>query len=57
MVNNIIVKDPSLKKQLGIRDVPGHPSLEDNQPERLKVLAEIAEFGGGADDRRRTEAF
>lgn len=39
----------------GLRDAPGRPRLEENQPGLMETIAEIASFGGTAYDRRRTE--
>lgn len=55
LVNDCIAQNPSLKRKLRVHDTSGRPPLEDDQPELLKVLTEIATIGGGADDRRRTE--
>lgn len=55
LLKDIIVKDPSIKEKINIRESSGRPRLEYNQPELLEVLAEIAKFGGCADDKRRSE--
>ncbi|GBP81709.1 Probable uridine nucleosidase 2 [Eumeta japonica] len=44
-----------VKQQLNVHETVGRPRLEEAQPELLKVLAEIASFGGGADEKCRTE--
>ncbi|GBP71856.1 hypothetical protein EVAR_58912_1 [Eumeta japonica] len=50
-----VIKNPVVKQQLNVHETVGRPRLEEAQPELLKVLAEIASFGGGADEKRRTE--
>ncbi|GBP88239.1 GA-binding protein subunit beta-1 [Eumeta japonica] len=50
-----VIKKPVVKQQLNVHETVGRPRLEEAQPELLKVLAEIASFGGGADEKRRTE--
>ncbi|GBP70813.1 hypothetical protein EVAR_54326_1 [Eumeta japonica] len=50
-----VIKNPVVKQQLNVHETVGRPRLEEAQPELLKVLAEIASFGGGADEKCRTE--
>ncbi|GBP43606.1 hypothetical protein EVAR_32172_1 [Eumeta japonica] len=50
-----VIKNPVAKQQLNVHETVGCPRLEEAQLELLKVLAEIASFGGGADEKRRTE--
>ncbi|GBP48061.1 hypothetical protein EVAR_85674_1 [Eumeta japonica] len=50
-----VIKNPILKQQLNRHEKVGRPRLEKAQPELLKILAEIAIFGGGADKKRRIE--
>lgn len=38
-----------------VRDKEGRPRLEEDQPQLLKTICEIAMFGGSADLRRRSE--
>ncbi|XP_071575574.1 uncharacterized protein [Temnothorax nylanderi] len=52
---NEVIKNPAVKQQLNVHEAVGRPRLEEAQPELLKVLTEIASFGGGADEKRRTE--
>lgn len=55
LMEDVMRKNPEIQQQLKIRGMPGRPRVEDDQPELLQVLTEIASFGGGADDRRRSE--
>lgn len=48
---------PDVAEILKIRKNSGQPRVEDNQPELLKVITDIALFGGAADDRRRSEVI
>lgn len=38
-----------------ISNLPGRPRLENNQPELLKTIADVAMFGASAEERRRCE--
>lgn len=40
---------------LGLQQTIGRPRLEEEQPELLKTIAEIALFGSAAHDRRRAD--
>lgn len=46
-----------MKKKLCVRDSVGRPGLQNDQPELIKTISEIAIFGSGADPRRRSEAM
>lgn len=48
-------ENPDTAKALHFREAPGRPRIEDDQPELLKAIIDIAMFGGAADSRRRTE--
>lgn len=55
------LKMDKLAEILGVSDIfrphktVGRPRLEENQPELLKTILEIATFAGAADPKRRTE--
>lgn len=46
---------PEAAKILNQKSTPGRPCIEDNQPDFLKTIIDLATYGSGADDRRRTE--
>ena len=48
---------PESKVRKFVRDQPGRPTLEENQPELLNAIKEIACHISAADDRRRSEAI
>jgi len=50
-------KNPELKQELKIRNSRGRPCAEEDQPELLKAIVDIATYGSAADDRRRTESI
>lgn len=50
-------KIPEAKQILKVKDDPGRPRLEDDQPDLLKVICSIATLGSGAHLRRRDETL
>ncbi|KAK3919263.1 Mitogen-activated protein kinase kinase kinase [Frankliniella fusca] len=48
---------PEAASVLAIREKPGRPRVEEDQPELLKVICSIAEFSSSAADRRRSESL
>jgi len=50
-------QNPELQKQLNMRKSRGRPSVDDDQPDLLKAIVDIATYGSAADDRRRTESI
>lgn len=48
---------PEANTILKLRQKPGHPNLEEDNPTLFSVILEIAKFGSGADERRRTETI
>lgn len=56
-VKRLCDETPEAAKELKIRyeNKQGRPRIEDDQPEFLRVIAEIGTFGASAGPRRRTE--
>ena len=50
-IEDVVEQFPGLKEQLAIRQTTGRPRLEEEQPELLRVIAEIAIQGSGAHER------
>lgn len=48
-------KNPDAAKSLTPRAGPGRPRLEEDQPELLKAIVDLAMFGASAEERRRCE--
>ncbi|KAK3928621.1 Mitogen-activated protein kinase kinase kinase [Frankliniella fusca] len=48
---------PEAASVLAIREKPGRPRVEEDQPELLKVICSIAEFSSSDADRRRSESL
>lgn len=46
---------PSAANLLMVRSAPGRPRLEEQQPELLKAIVDLAMFGASAEERRRSE--
>lgn len=46
---------PHVANILNVRTDPGRPRIEEGQPQLMDAIIDIAIFGSGADDRRRTE--
>lgn len=51
------VTNPEVANLFGKTPKPGRPRLEEQQPEILKTIVDIATYGAGADERRRSEAM
>ena len=58
-IKEIVEVNPVLTKKIKLkqRDEGGRPRLEEEQPELLKTISDIAIFGASVDDRRRTETL
>lgn len=54
-LEEVIEKHADVENILRPKPTPGRPRIEDNQPDLLKTIVEIASLGSGADSRRRTE--
>lgn len=50
-------QDPEIGVRLRKRSHGGRPRLEEDQPELLKAIVEIAMYGSGADERRRSDTI
>lgn len=50
-------ENPDVIKKIKLTNSFGRPRLEIEQPELLKTIVEIAMFGCGADDRRRSDVM
>lgn len=49
--------NPEIAAVFSKRQKPGRPRIEENQPELLKAIVDIATYGAGADERRRSETI
>lgn len=56
-LQEVLLENPELKKKLKKREVTGRPRLEEDQPELLKAITDIAMYGSAADERRRSESI
>jgi hypothetical protein len=54
-MEKIIEENPEIKKELCLRKHVGNPLLEEDQPLLLKSIVDIAEYGSGAQNKRRFE--
>lgn len=54
-IEEIKSTNPEVALQVTRRSQRGRPRLEESQPELLKAIVDIATYGCGADERRRTE--
>ena len=52
-----LVSNPALRKALKCRKKVGRPSLNEDNPELLKTIADIALHGSAADERRRSDVI
>lgn len=50
-----VEENPALAAILKVKSKSGRPRLENEQPGLLETIIDLAVFGSGADDRRRTE--
>ncbi|KAK3919961.1 Enzymatic polyprotein [Frankliniella fusca] len=56
-IEKIKVHYPDAAKLLTCREEPGRPRLEEDQPDLLKVISDIAIYSSSAADRRRSETL
>lgn len=56
-LQQIIDDNPEAASVLHARELPGRPRLEDDQPELLKAIVEIAIHGSAAHERRNSETL
>ena len=54
-IATVISKFPDAESILKVRDGPGQPKIEEDQPDLLQTIINVAIHGSGADDCRRTE--
>lgn len=52
-----ISQDPQVAKILKIRDAPGQPRIESDQPELLKTIVDLVTFGASTEEKRRNETL
>ncbi|ESO11249.1 hypothetical protein HELRODRAFT_183352 [Helobdella robusta] len=57
ILQKVIEENPELAKKLKTKESPGRPSIVSEQPDLLKSILDIAEFGCSADERRRMETL
>lgn len=56
-LEKVLEEEPDLKKKLGVRNSVGQPSLEEDQPNLLTAIIELAFSGCAAHERRRDEVI
>lgn len=56
-IGELMVTNPDIAEILSKRPKPGRPRIEEKQPELLKAIVDIATYGAGADERRRSETI
>lgn len=56
-ISEIEATNPEISAKLKKRSAPGKPRVEEKQPELLRIITDIATYGGAADDRRRSETI
>ena len=49
--------NPDIKKALKLRDNPGRPRIEQDQPLLLKTIIEIAMYGSAAHEKRQSDIY
>jgi len=54
-LEELCAKNPELTNELKTKQARGRPSIDNTQPALLSAIIDIATYGSGADDRRRTE--
>jgi hypothetical protein len=57
LLNDLKESNPEIAQLLSKRPKPGRPRAEEDQPELLKAIVDIATYGAGADERRRSETI
>ena len=55
VLENLKETNPEAAAVLSKRPKPGRPRVEERQPELLKAIVDIATYGSGTDERRRSE--
>lgn len=53
----LMIEHPEFASALKLRDSPGRPRIECDQPDILKTILEIATIGSACGDRRREDLF
>lgn len=53
----LMIEHPEFASALKLRDSPGRPRIECDQPDILKTILEIATIGSACGDRRREDIF
>lgn len=53
----VLQENPDLAKKFKRRNAIGRPRIEQDQPDLLKAIVDIATHGAAADDRRRSETL
>lgn len=53
----LIMSNPDCNKILNIRNAPGRPRIEEDQPGLLEAICDIAQYGASAHERRQCEIF
>lgn len=54
-IQKVISQYPETENILKLREAPGRPRMEEEQPGLHQAIIDISIFGSGADDRRRSE--
>lgn len=54
-IEEVKTTNPEVGLKVGRKSQRGRPRLEEHQPELLKTIVDIATYGCGADERRRSE--
>lgn len=53
----VLQSDPDLRKRFCVRDVPGRPRLEVDQPDLLKTIVDLVMLDASAHEKRREESL
>lgn len=56
-LDELCSENPAIKNSLNLRTEPGRPRVEADQPELLKTIIEIAQYGSSAHNRRQDESL
>lgn len=57
ILNEVLAENPELRKKIKIREVLGRPRIEDEQPQLLQAIINIAMHGSASHQRRRSEVY
>lgn len=57
IIDELLENNSEAKSKLKRREKEGRPRLEDDQPGLLKAIVDIATFGSGAEERRRSDCI